>query len=65
MELLDLQAGGDVALGRFTVGPFLQVALGRYVRQDVKSPLGDSSGGVSHPSNHSWLQLGVRGTVAL
>ena len=66
LELLDLQVGGDVALGgRFTVGPFLQLSLGRYVRQEVVSPLGDSSGGVSHPSTHSWLQIGVRGTVAL
>jgi hypothetical protein len=65
-EWLLLQGGAEVKVAaRFSVGPFVQLSLARYESQTVKSPLGDASGGISHPANHSWLQLGVRGAFDL
>jgi uncharacterized repeat protein (TIGR01451 family)/uncharacterized repeat protein (TIGR02543 family) len=65
-ELLNLQLGADLPVAeRFAVGPFLQVSLARYGNQEVTSPLGDASGGISEPSNHTWVQLGLRGTFDL
>jgi hypothetical protein len=65
-ELLNLQLGANFALGKnFLLGPYLQGAVGRYSSQEVKSPLGDSSGSITDPTNHSWLSLGVRATYDL
>ena len=65
-EYLNLQLGANLPVKeKLSVGPFLQLSVGRYGSQTVKSPLGDSSGAIADPANHSWLQIGVRGTYDL
>jgi hypothetical protein len=63
MELLNLQGGVDWTVSdRFAVGPFLQLATGRYAHIEVQSPLGSSSGGDPGANTHVWMTLGVRAT---
>ena len=63
MEILNLQGGVDWSVAdRFTVGPYLQLATGRYAHIEVQSPLGNSSGGDPGANTHLWLTLGIRAT---
>ena len=63
VEFLNLQGGADFRVWRgLSVGPFLEVSLGEYGSLEVKSPLGNSSGGIPDRALHSWISFGVRGT---
>jgi hypothetical protein len=62
-ELVTLQAGGDLRLGRqAAVGPFVSWSLARYRTITRESPTADTSVPISMQAVHYWLQLGVRGT---
>lgn len=58
LELLNLQAGGDVALGRgVLVGPFVAATFARAMTQDGKD--------IQDKRTHFWLQLGIRAELDL
>jgi len=61
-----LDAGIDAPLGRrFTLGPYIGVALGRYIhRTQSPEPL-EFSNSIDGAANHTWIGLGARGTFAM
>ncbi len=64
-EFLNLQVGGDWALGpQFSIGPYLMLSIAQYTSAE------DTSGGqtVSIPMDqtvHEWIGFGVRGKIDL
>jgi hypothetical protein len=66
LELLNLQAGGDFKVGpSFAVGPFVQLAVGRYSNGESDIP---GEGTMDIPMDetfHEWLTFGVRGRFDL
>lgn len=64
---LSLQGGGDYRVARrVTVGPYVELGLGRYRAGEVTvSGVSVASGGISHKALHGWLGLGVAGRFEL
>ncbi len=62
LELLDLEAGGDVRLGRaWRIGPVLSGSLGRFTSVAVNgTPSTDYATAL-----HAWAMLGIRGAFDL
>jgi hypothetical protein len=61
-----IQGGGEWAVaGRFAVGPFLQLSIGRYGSMSLDTPEASASADLTSRATHLWLQLGVRGTLSL
>lgn len=63
---LALQGGLEWPLaGRFSLGPFVQVAIGRYGRVALDAPEGSASAEIGSKAVHAFIHLGVRGKVDL
>jgi hypothetical protein len=63
---LALQGGAEWPLaGRFSLGPFVQLALGRYGRVSLDTPEGSASAEVGSKAVHAFIHVGVRGKVDL
>ncbi len=69
LEFPLLEAGLDLAVTpRFTLGPFVALSISQFTGYSVQ-PAGDvtTSGSISSADRavHTWLQLGVKGTIKL
>lgn len=63
---LALQGGAEWPLaGRFAVGPFAQLAIGRYARVALDTPEESASAGIGDGATHAFLHVGVRGRIDL
>lgn len=63
---LALQGGAEWPLaGRFALGPFAQLALGRYGRLALDTPEGSASREIADKAIHAFLHVGVRGRIDL
>ncbi len=63
---LALQGGAEWPLaGRLAVGPFAQLALGRYARVALDAPEGSASGEIGARAIHAFVHVGVRGRIDL
>jgi outer membrane protein W len=66
LELVNLQAGGDYEVNeRFALGPFVQLAVGRYSNGESDLP---GEGTVDIPMDetfHEWVTVGIRGRCDL
>ncbi len=70
-EYFNLQAGGDFRVGPgFSIGPFVAFSLGKYTTAsyDLTStissiPTQSQAGSITNTATHSWLQLGLKGTL--
>lgn len=61
-----VQGGGDVRLSsQLVLGPYAEVALGRFETQDVRGRLGntstDTTMDIANTAVHTWISFGVRG----
>ena len=59
-------AGMDVRINHyFGIGPFLDVAIGRYtsVHQDATLSMPANDSDITHPAAHLWVSLGARAVV--
>jgi hypothetical protein len=60
------QAGADWQVApRFAVGPFAQLALGRYGDMSLETSGASASADLAAKALHAWIHVGVRGTVDL
>lgn len=63
---LTFQGGAEWPLaGRYALGPFVQVALGRYGRVALDTPEGSASSEIGSKAVHAFIHVGVRGKVDL
>jgi hypothetical protein len=63
---LALQGGaGWRVRGRFAVGPFVLLGLGRFASVSVETPEASASEPIPDRAVHAWIHLGVRGTIDL
>ena len=63
---LALQGGAEWPLaGRFGLGPFVQLAFGRYGRVSLDTSAASASADIDTRAVHAWVQLGVRGRIDL
>jgi hypothetical protein len=63
---LALQGGAEWPLaGRFGLGPFAQIALGRYGTVALDTSAGSASADLDTRAVHAWIQVGVRGRIDL
>jgi hypothetical protein len=61
-----LQAGAEWALGaRLAVGPFVQLAAGRYLDVSVDTGEASASARIGDRAFHGWIHVGVRGALGL
>jgi hypothetical protein len=61
-----LQGGVEWSLGgRFALGPYALVALGRYGSASLETPVASASADLVDRAFHAWFHLGVRGRVDL
>jgi hypothetical protein len=65
LELVRLQAGADVALGRVSLGPVVSYSLGRYGHAGVEGAGTSSSSAIEEKGLHGLLTLGIRGELRL
>ncbi len=63
---LSLQGGAEWPLaGRYSLGPFVSIALGRYGRVALDTPEGSASAEIGSKAIHAFIHVGVRGKVDL
>lgn len=63
---LALQGGADWPLGgRYALGPFLQLAFGRYGDVALDTSAASASAEIGARAVHAWIQMGVRGKIDL
>jgi outer membrane autotransporter protein len=63
---LSLQGGGDYRVTpRLALGPYVQLAIGRYGSGDAQVSGATSSGGIANKAFHGWFGLGVAGRFDL
>lgn len=61
-----LQGGVEWVLGgRFALGPYALVALGRYGSATLETPVASASADLVDRAFHAWFHLGLRGRVDL
>ncbi|HET7824593.1 MAG TPA: hypothetical protein VFK90_04640 [Anaeromyxobacter sp.] len=61
---LSLQGGAEWSIaGRFGVGPFVLLGLGRYARQSVDTSIESASADIDRKAVHVWVHVGLRGRV--
>lgn len=61
-----LQGGAEWSLGaRVALGPYALLAIGRYARASVETPVASASSDVGERAFHAWIHLGVRCRVDL
>jgi hypothetical protein len=65
-ELLNLQAGGDYRVSpQFSIGPFLQLGIGRYSNAESEQTGEPTADIPMDETFHQWLSFGVRGRFDL
>lgn len=61
-----LQGGADLLRrGRAAFGPFLLVALGRYTRLSLDTPVESGGGEIAGKRIHAWIEIGFRAKLDL
>jgi hypothetical protein len=67
LELPLLEAGLDVALSdRGSIGPYVSWSIAHFTRWDVATPgFADESGRIDERAIHTWIEIGLKGTLKL
>ncbi len=56
-----VQGGAEWRLrGRFALGPYALVGVGRYADASLDTPVASASADIGHRAFHAWIHLGVR-----
>jgi outer membrane protein W len=65
-EFLTLQLGGDIYIApQFAIGPFVSFSIARYGTASATFGNTTTSGDISNPAVHEWLQFGARVSFSL
>ncbi len=65
-EFLNLQVGGDWALGpQFSIGPYLMLSIAQYSNIDASSGGQSASQSIAKKAVHEWIGFGIRGKIDL